>query len=60
MVSGHGEELGPKIPRTIPEEELTNNLMETSSEILRGSDGEGFPLQGGRRQLQGLTQHGRI
>ncbi|ELV10467.1 Separin [Tupaia chinensis] len=47
--SGHSEEqeilcgqarLGPEIMRTIPEEELTDNWMEMSFEILRGSDGE--------------------
>ncbi|XP_019580029.2 separin isoform X2 [Rhinolophus sinicus] len=40
VVSGHREELGPEIMRTIPEEELTDNQMEMSFEILRGSDGE--------------------
>lgn len=39
-VSGHREELGPEIMRTIPEEEMTDNQMEMSFEILRGSDGE--------------------
>ncbi|XP_053413203.1 separin isoform X1 [Nycticebus coucang] len=32
--------LGPEIMRTIPEEELAENQMELSFEILRGSDGE--------------------
>ncbi|XP_037702376.1 separin [Choloepus didactylus] len=32
--------LGPEVMRTIPEEELTDNLMEMSFEILRVSDGE--------------------
>ncbi|XP_076966940.1 separin isoform X2 [Tamandua tetradactyla] len=32
--------LGPEVMRTIPEEELTDNWMEMSFEILRGSDGE--------------------
>ncbi|XP_070475691.1 separin [Equus przewalskii] len=40
VASGHCEELGPEIMRTIPEEELTDNQMEMSFEILRGSDGE--------------------
>ncbi|XP_058414104.1 separin isoform X1 [Diceros bicornis minor] len=40
VASGHCEELGPEIMRTIPEEELTDNWMEMSFEILRGSDGE--------------------
>lgn len=40
VASGHGEEQDPKIMRTIPEEKLTNNLMEMNSEILRGSDGD--------------------
>lgn len=40
VASGYGEELGPEIMRTIPEEELTDNLMEMSFEVLRGSDGE--------------------
>ncbi|KAL2776358.1 separin [Daubentonia madagascariensis] len=31
---------GPEIMRTVPEEELTENQMEMSFEILRGSDGE--------------------
>lgn len=40
VASGYGEELGPEIMRTIPEEELPDNQMEMSFEILRGSDGE--------------------
>lgn len=40
VASGYCEELGPEIMRTIPEEELTDNQMEMSFEILRGSDGE--------------------
>ncbi|XP_051045973.1 separin [Phodopus roborovskii] len=32
--------LGPEIMRTIPEEELMDNQLEMSFEILRGSDGE--------------------
>lgn len=40
VASGHCEELGPEIMRTIPEEELTDNQLEMSFEILRGSDGE--------------------
>lgn len=40
VASGHRKELGPEIIRTIPEEELTENQMEMSFEILRGSDGE--------------------
>ncbi|KAM5249307.1 separin isoform 1-T3 [Hipposideros larvatus] len=40
VASGHHKELGPEIIRTIPEEELTDNQMEMSFEILRGSDGE--------------------
>lgn len=39
VTSGYCEELGPEIMRTIPEEELTDQ-MEMSFEILRGSDGE--------------------
>ncbi|XP_049481535.1 separin [Panthera uncia] len=40
VTSGHCEELGSEIMRTIPEEEMTENQMEMSFEILRGSDGE--------------------
>ncbi|OWK16867.1 ESPL1 [Cervus elaphus hippelaphus] len=40
VASGHCEQLGPEMMRTIPEEELTDNQMEMSFEILRGSDGE--------------------
>uniref|UniRef100_A0A8D1FNF6 separase n=1 Tax=Sus scrofa TaxID=9823 RepID=A0A8D1FNF6_PIG len=40
VASGHCEELGPEMMRTIPEEELMDNQMEMSFEILRGSDGE--------------------
>ncbi|XP_064447260.1 separin isoform X2 [Mirounga angustirostris] len=40
VTSGHCEELGSEIMRTIPEEEMTDNQMEMSFEILRGSDGE--------------------
>lgn len=40
VASGRCEELGPEMMRTIPEEELTDNQMEMSFEILRGSDGE--------------------
>ncbi|KAM7114144.1 separin isoform 1-T2 [Molossus nigricans] len=40
VASGYCEELGPEIMRTIPEEELTDNQMEMSFEIFRGSDGE--------------------
>ncbi|XP_069897998.1 separin [Dipodomys merriami] len=45
VASRHCEEqgqvgLGPEIMRTIPEEEFTDNQMEMSFEILRGSDGE--------------------
>ncbi|KAM9229251.1 separin [Dugong dugon] len=44
VVSGHCEEQGPQrgpeIMRTIPEEELADNQMEISFEILGGSDGE--------------------
>ena len=39
VASGHCEEPGPEMMRTIPEE-LTDNQMEMSFEILRGSDGE--------------------
>ncbi|XP_045409836.1 separin [Lemur catta] len=38
-VSGQAR-LGPEIMRTVPEEELMENQMEMSFEILRGSDGE--------------------
>lgn len=40
FASRHCEELGPEIMRTIPEELLTDNQMEMSFEILRGSDGK--------------------
>ncbi|XP_029811477.1 separin [Suricata suricatta] len=40
VTSGHCEELGSEIMRTIPEEEMTEDQMEMSFEILRGSDGE--------------------
>ncbi|XP_011374123.1 separin isoform X2 [Pteropus vampyrus] len=40
VVSRHCEELGPEIMRTIPEESLTDDQMEMSFEILRGSDGK--------------------
>lgn len=40
VASRHCEELGPEIMRTIPEELLTDNQMEMSFEILRGSDGK--------------------
>ncbi|XP_004406285.1 PREDICTED: separin [Odobenus rosmarus divergens] len=40
VTSGHCEELGSEIMRTIPEEEMTDDQMEMSFEILRGSDGE--------------------
>ena len=40
VASEYCEELGTEIMRTIPEEELTDNQMEMSFEILRGSDGE--------------------
>ncbi|XP_007947715.1 separin [Orycteropus afer afer] len=40
VVSEHCEERGPEIMRTIPEEEVTDNQVEMSSEILRGSDEE--------------------
>ncbi|XP_028342467.1 separin [Physeter macrocephalus] len=40
LASGHCEELGPEMMRTILEEELTDKQMEMSFEILRGSDGE--------------------
>ncbi|XP_057558622.1 separin isoform X2 [Hippopotamus amphibius kiboko] len=40
LASGHCEELGPEMMRTVPEEELTDSQMEMSFEILRGSDGE--------------------
>ncbi|XP_006095790.1 separin [Myotis lucifugus] len=46
VASGYGEELGPEIMRTIPEEELTDNQMEMSFEILRGSDGEDSAADG--------------
>lgn len=40
LASGHCEELGPEVMRTILEEELTDKQMEMSFEILRGPDGE--------------------
>uniref|UniRef100_A0A8C3WZR1 separase n=1 Tax=Catagonus wagneri TaxID=51154 RepID=A0A8C3WZR1_9CETA len=40
VASGHCEELGPEMMRTIPEDELMDNQMEMSFEIVRGSDGE--------------------
>lgn len=40
MTSVHCEELGSEIMRTIPEEEMTDDEMEMSFEILRGSDEE--------------------
>ncbi|KAI5760715.1 ESPL1 [Gulo gulo luscus] len=40
VTSGHCEELGSEIMRTIPEEEITDDEMEMSFEILRGSDEE--------------------
>lgn len=35
------EELEPEAMRTVPEEDLAENLLEMSFEVLRGSDGEG-------------------
>uniref|UniRef100_A0A8C7A3B9 separase n=1 Tax=Neovison vison TaxID=452646 RepID=A0A8C7A3B9_NEOVI len=40
VTSVHCEELGSEIMRTIPEEEMTDDEMEMSFEILRGSDEE--------------------
>lgn len=40
VTSGHFEELDSEIMRTIPEEEMTDNEMEMSFEILRASDEE--------------------
>ncbi|XP_039110998.1 separin [Hyaena hyaena] len=40
VTSGYCEELGSEVMRTIPEEEMTDDQMEMSFEILRGSDGE--------------------
>lgn len=40
VASGHCEEIDPEIVRTIPEEELTDNQMEISYEILRSFYGE--------------------
>lgn len=44
VTPGHREELGPEIMRTIPAEEMTDDQMELSFEILRGSDGEDSTL----------------
>lgn len=54
VTSGHCEELGSEIMRTIPEEEMTDDQMEMSFEILRSSDGEDptsgrMVVVGGRR-----------
>uniref|UniRef100_A0A8C0RT85 separase n=1 Tax=Canis lupus familiaris TaxID=9615 RepID=A0A8C0RT85_CANLF len=46
VTPGHREELGPEIMRTIPAEEMTDDQMELSFEILRGSDGEDSTLDG--------------
>nr|XP_031538710.1 separin [Vicugna pacos] len=52
VASGHCEELGPEMMRTIPEEELNDNQMERSFEILRGSDGEDS-ASGGKTPVPG-------
>lgn len=53
MASGHCEEPGPEMMRTIPEE-LTDNQMEMSFEILRGSDGEDS-ASGVRARVEGRS-----
>ncbi|KAM9072324.1 separin [Megaptera novaeangliae] len=53
LASGHCEELGPEMMRTILEEELTDKQMEMSFEILRGSDGEDS-ASGGKTPAPGL------
>ncbi|KAB0396854.1 hypothetical protein E2I00_016274, partial [Balaenoptera physalus] len=53
LASGHCEELGPEMMRTILEEELTDKQMEMSFEILRGSDGEDS-VSGGKTPAPGL------
>ncbi|EFB17411.1 hypothetical protein PANDA_012438, partial [Ailuropoda melanoleuca] len=52
VTSGHCEELGSEIMRTIPEEEMTDDQMEMSFEILRSSDGED-PTSGGKAPAPG-------
>lgn len=54
VASGRCEELGPEMMRTIPEEELTDNQMEMSFEILRGSDGEDL-ASGVRARVEGRS-----
>lgn len=46
MVLGHCEKLDPEIKRMIPKKKVTDNQMETSSEILRSSDGEDLNSDG--------------
>uniref|UniRef100_A0A8C6BUQ6 separase n=1 Tax=Monodon monoceros TaxID=40151 RepID=A0A8C6BUQ6_MONMO len=53
LPSGHCEELGPEVMRTILEEELTDKQMEMSFEILRGPDGEDS-ASGGKTPAPGL------
>jgi len=53
VASGHCEEPGPEMMRTIPEE-LTDNQMEMSFEILRGSDGEDS-ASGVRARVEGRS-----
>lgn len=64
VTSGYCEELGSEVMRTIPEEEMTDDQMEMSFEILRGSDGEDsasgkMVMVGGRRCIHLVGGGGR-